>query len=399
MEYRLTEKATLIKKTAMAEYSLLAKSNIKDGQKLINFASGYPAEEVLPVNLFRKYLADAMEEHGKDILQYGSRIGYGRLRMLLKENLKQEKILSEDDDIILTYGATEALSVAVNAFINPGDRVITENPTFSNFLQMIKMQGGIPVGIPMEGDGINLEKLEAEIKKGAKLIYTISNFNNPSGITMIFEKKKRVYELAVKYQIPILEDNPYGHLRYSGEDQSCIKTLDHEGAVLYVGSMSKLIAPGIRVGYMVGNRQLCKKLTNLKGYSSGSSTNITQYALALLLEHEDIKSITEHIRKKYKNKLEIMREEIKNNFHPAIKCVFPEGGMYLWVTLPKEENMKEFCRIAASELHVPVTPGFDFCSENSEDCTSFRLNFVRESKEDIIEGIGKLGKMSLDFLS
>ena len=399
MNYKYTDKMYQLKNTAMAEYTLLARRNMKDGEKLVNFASGYPADSELQDELVGKYLSKAMEMKGKDILQYGSRAGYPKLRQTLKEYLLGiGNYISETDDLIVTYGATEALALVTSAFVEKGDRVIVETPTYYNILKMVKSNGGEVVAVPFENDGADLNRLEQEMKKGAKFYYTISNFSNPTGITTSEKKRKEIYRLALQYQIPVVEDDPYGHLRYEGERIPNIKEYDHEGVVIYVGSISKLISPGMRIGYIVAESGLCDRLVNLKSVVSSSVTNVTQYALDLLFQNEDISKIKHRLITDYSDKLSIVKKGIQEAFSPKVRCQCPEGGMYVWISLPSGENMREFCRIAATDLHVPVTPGFDFCADNLEECTGMRLNFVRESKEDIAMGIQKLGQLSYDFL-
>lgn len=255
------------------------------------------------------------------------------------------------------------------------------------------------MGVSMEEDGVNLDELEFAMKKGAKLFYTVPNFGNPSGITMSLEKRRAVYELAVKYQVLVLEDDPYGDLRYRNERLPHIKEFDTQGAVAYISSMSKLIAPAMRVGFLVADKEFIKRIIPIKAVSTNGVTSIIQYALWKMFEENDMNAQIQKICDVYAKKLFLM-EECMDKYFP--KCVIhsqPDGGMYVWVTLPEGSDVQKFCEESAIRLHIPITPGNGFCVIEPEKCTSMRFNFVKEGMEDIRYGIEAVGTLMKDMLN
>ncbi len=395
MKYKLTDKMYQLKKSAMAENTLLARQNLKLGGKIINFASGYPAEEALNEKMVQKYLNLVMEEHGKEILQYGPHAGYQRLRDTIKAIQKSNgKYVEDKDGIIVTFGATEALGLIVHAIINPGDRIIVEEPTYCNFVGMARLYGAELVGVPFEEDGVNIERLEDEMKRGVKLFYTIPDFHNPTGMTTGQKKRRAICELAKKYGTLVIEDDPYGHLRYEGKRLPSIKEMDNDGYVIYVRSFSKLISPGLRIGYIIAESELCDKLAKLKGLTNNAVCSIAQYVLDEILSNENIELLVDGMISLYQRRLTTMIESIKAYWSPEISYFHPSGGMYLWAGLPTCVSQSDFCKRAARELHVPVTPGDDFYADNRENCQMIRLNFVREKENEIQEGIELLGDLA-----
>lgn len=399
MEYLFREEVRKAKKAAMGEMVNLAWENLKEGERLINFASGHPPLELFPDRLLMKYMQAAIETSGKELLQYGAHAGFTPLRKSLMEFLnRQGDIVGLEDDLIITYGATEAIYLAATALIGPGDRVIVEVPSYVNAIMAFRLSGGNVVGVCQEEDGVNLCELEVAMKQGAKLFYTVPNFGNPSGVTMCEQKREAVYELAVKYGVPILEDSTYGNLRYHGRRLPDIKEYDREGAVIYVGSVSKTIAPALRVGYMAAERDFINKIIPIKAISSNGVTNIIQHALWRMYEETDIYGRIREICDLYAKKLQTMVEGMDRYFPDSVRYTCPEGGMYVWVTMPEGTDIMEFCRESAAKLHVPVTPGSGFCVREPENCRGLRFNFVKESKEDIVYGIEKVGRLMEQYI-
>lgn len=399
MHYQFRKEVHAAKKAAMGEMFNLAKENLKEGDRLINFASGHPSTEVFQDRMIKKYIIHAMENITGDLLQYGAHAGYMPLRRSLSRFVnKKGSVVKLEDDLIITYGSVEAIFLTTSAFVGRGDKVIVEIPSYVNAIKAFQIQGAEVIGVSMEEDGVNLEELESAMKQGAKLFYTIPDFSNPSGITMSLSKRKELYKLAVKYQIPILEDNPYGDLRYRNERLPHIKEFDTEGAVIYVGSMSKLIAPAMRLGFMVANKELIKRVIPVKAVSTNGLSNIIQYALWNMFEENDMYVEIQKICDVYAKKLCVMEECMDCFFPASVKHSSPDGGMYIWVTLPEGSDVRRFCRESAVKLHIPITPGNGFCIVNPDSCTSMRFNFVKESIDDIRYGIEQVGLLLKEYL-
>ncbi len=400
MDYQFRREVRNAKKAAMGEMFNLAKQHLRDGDKLINFASGHPSTEVFQDKMIKKYMNLAMEEADKELFQYGAHAGYMPLRQSFKEfaNAKGTTVKAEDD-LIITYGSVEAIFLTVSALVGRGNKVIVEIPSYVNAIKSFQIQGAEVLGVSMEEDGVNLDELEFAMKKGAKLFYTVPNFGNPSGITMSLEKRRAVYELAVKYQVLVLEDDPYGDLRYRNERLPHIKEFDTQGAVAYISSMSKLIAPAMRVGFLVADKEFIKRIIPIKAVSTNGVTSIIQYALWKMFEENDMNAQIQKICDVYAKKLFLM-EECMDKYFP--KCVIhsqPDGGMYVWVTLPEGSDVQKFCEESAIRLHIPITPGNGFCVIEPEKCTSMRFNFVKEGMEDIRYGIEAVGTLMKDMLN
>ena len=399
MEYRLRKEVDNAKRAVMGEMFRLAKENLKTGDKLINFASGHPSEEVFSSKIIKRGMDSALDEAEKDIFQYGPHAGYMPLRQMLKKFVNERgNIAKPEDDLMITYGAVEAVSLTLSAFVSQGDKVIAEVPSYVNAIKAFQIQGAEVIGVPMEKDGVNLEKLEEAMKQGAKLFYTMPNFSNPSGITTSLQKRKAVYDLAVKYQVIILEDNVYGELRYRGQRIPDIKEFDVEGIVVYVSSVSKWLVPAMRVGFMVANKELIKRILPVKAVSSNGVTAILQYALLKILEENDIYGHIDQICSLYAKKILCMKECMDEYFPEGVRRSDPDGGMYIWATLPEGADALSFCSELAMKLHIAVTPGDEFCMAKAGQCTGMRFNFVKESMEDIRYGIERTGDFMARYL-
>lgn len=398
MKYEIIDRMNQIKVSIIRSIVSMAKEGVKPDQKVIIFAGGSPATEALRDDLVQKYSNEVLDEMGKTVLQYGPHQGYEIPRKeILKFINKQERLTTEEDDITITYGANEIMYMTASLFVNPGDRIIVEDPTFVNCLNQYKMLGADIVGVPVEDDGVDIDKLEDAMQKGAKFFYTIPNFGNPSGITMCLEKRKAVYELACKYRVMIMEDNPYGYLRYKGEHIPSIKSMDREGIVIYAGTFSKIISPGLRVGYLLANKELTKKFVAIKSASSSGNEGINQHTVAKILKNVDMDEHIATLRRIYKKKGELMYRKMKECFHPSVKIVEPEGGLFIWVTMPKGVKAMEFCEEAARTLHIAIVPGNEFCTIDPDNCSSMRFSYSQAAEEDIIEGIELVGKQTYKY--
>lgn len=399
MKYQFRDEVLHAKRAAMGEMFRLAKEGLGPDDKLINFASGHPSTDVFQDEMIKKYMNLAMEEAEKDLFQYGAHMGYAPLRESFKEFINQKgDIVKPEDELMITYGAVEGIFLTASALISRGEKVIVEVPSFVNAIKSFQLVGGNVVGVHMDDDGVNLTELEKAMKRGAKLFYTVPNFGNPSGVTMSYEKRKAVYELAVKYQVVVIEDNSYGDLRYRNQRIPNIKEFDKEGAVVYVGSMSKLIAPAMRVGFMAANQEFIRRVIPMKAVTTNGVTSIIQYALWKMFQENDMYAQIRKIQDAYAKKLFRAEECMERYFPETITYSKPDGGMYIWITLPKDTDVQKFCRESAVNLHIPITPGNEFCVVEPEKCTSMRFNFVKESMEDISYGIKQVGILMQKYL-
>lgn len=274
MEYSFSKKVSSLQPSAIRE---ILKFTSMPG--VISFAAGNPAPEAFPEKEVAQISANILATRPIDALQYSITEGYIPLRETVAQYMKTKHNVGKDfDKIIITAGAQQVMDLTTKALCNEGDTVICESPSFIGSLNAFRSYGVHLCGVPVESDGMNIEKLEQALKteKNVRFIYTIPNFQNPSGVTMSLEKRKSVYELAKKYGVMILEDNPYGEIRFAGENVPCIKSLDTEGIVIYAGSFSKVLSPGMRVGYAIAPEAVIAKLTVCKQVSDVHTTIFTQ---------------------------------------------------------------------------------------------------------------------------
>lgn len=390
MDYSFSKNINDLKPSAIRE---ILKLSSQPG--IIPFSAGNPASEAFPTTEISKISKRLFEEDPSGTLQYSVTEGYLPLREHLKNSFTEEGLFSEDDDIIITSGAQQVMNLTAKTLADRGDAVICEDPSFIGSLNAFRSFGLKLIGIPLEKDGINIEALENSLKtnKNVRFIYTIPNFQNPSGVTMSLKKRKAILDLAVKYNVLILEDNPYGDLRFAGENINSIKSLDTTGNVIYAGSFSKVLAPGIRVGYTIANSKIISKMTVCK-QTDDVHTNLWAQKVAFeFLTKYDFNVHLEKIREIYRRKAELCMSLIDKYLLPkGVEYYSVEGGLFIWCSLPNGVNMNDFV-IEALNNKVAVVPGDAFSVDESKTSNRFRINFSTPSDEEIKKGIEILGKM------
>lgn len=395
MNYNFSEKVSNLQASAIREIL-----KFTSDPEVISFAAGNPAPEAFPVEDVKRISKDILEKNPILALQYSVTEGYTPLRDVLKERMKEQGNFNPDsDELIITSGAQQSNELAAKVLCNEGDTIICEAPSFIGSLNAFKSYNVNLVGVELDDDGISIEKLEETIKsnKNTRLIYLIPNFQNPTGLTMSLEKRKRVYELAEKYDVFVLEDNPYGDIRFAGEDIQSIKSMDKSGRVIYSGTFSKVLAPGIRVGYCSAPKEIISKIIVCKQVSDVHTNIWAQILAERFLSTCDMENHLKDIRKIYKHKCELMLSEIKKNFSSKVKFTKPEGGLFIWCTLPDDCDMMGFCKRAVSEFKVAVVPGTAFTINDTDKTTSFRLNFSTPTDEQIVKGCELIGKLSKEM--
>ena len=372
---------------------------LKNSGDTIPLSAGNPAPDAFPVDDMREIAAGILAENPVLALQYGVSEGYKPLIDLLTVIAKERYGAgSENDAVIVVSGAQQTMSLMSQVFLNYGDAVITEEPAFIGALNCFRGFGANLVGVPIEKDGMDIDILEEKLRTtpNAKFIYTIPNFQNPAGITTSFEKRKKIYELAKKYSVVILEDNPYGDLRVSGEPVPPIKSLDTDGIVVYNGSFSKIIAPGMRVGFTVAPKEIIAKMTVAKQTQDVHTAMLTQLMVYNWLKAGRLEGHVEKIRKIYARKLNLMCDNMDELLLPYLDYHRPEGGLFVWAKLKEGIDMLEFVK-RASANGVSAVPGNAFLVDMSEKCDYIRLNFSTPSDEGIVEGIRLLAKTAAEM--
>lgn len=396
MEYSFSDRVQALKPSAIREIFKYAAD-----PEVVSLSAGNPSPEAFPIEEIKEISSRLLEENPIGVLQYSVTEGYPQLRETLKEYMKSHHNVGRDfDDILITTGAQQIMDLATKSLVNEGDVVITEAPSFIGSLNTFRSYNAKLVGVKIDDDGMNMEELEKALQthKNARFIYTIPNFQNPSGITMSLEKRKKMYELAKKYNVLILEDNPYGDLRYSGEYIPCIKSFDDEGIVLYAGSMSKVISPGIRVAYVIAPKPIFQKMVVCK-QGNDVHTNIwSQMVCNELMTKYDFDAHLEKLKNLYRKKAQFMMDLMDKYLVPmGITYAKITGGLFTMCTLPDYVDMQEFCKDAIKNK-VCVVPGNAFLTDESEECHTFRVNFSTPTDEQLEKGIKLLAKTAEKYI-
>ncbi len=393
MEYKISGGLASLKPSIIRE---ILKNT---GGSVIPFAAGNPAPDAFPVDDVREILGELMENNPVLALQYGVTEGYAPLIAELEKMCRDRyNVLSDSDSVIVTSGAQQVMSLLSHTLLNPGDTVICEEPAFIGALNCFRAFGAKLVGVPLEADGMNIEALENAFKSepNAKFLYTIPNFQNPAGSTTSFEKRKAIYALAKKYGIVILEDNPYGETRVAGEDIPAIKTMDDCGLVVYSGSFSKIVAPGIRVGFVCANKELIAKMTVVKQTQDVHTPLTSQYIVYKWLHDYDYEAHIAKIRDIYRRKLNLMCDLIDEELGDYVEYVRPQGGLFVWCKLDDRFDMLTFVK-KASEAGVSIVPGSAFLCDESKSTQYVRLNFSTPTDEGIVKGVKILGEVARNY--
>lgn len=384
MDYRISDKFVNMKPSAIRE--IFKSLGSKDA---ISFAAGNPSPESFPIEQMQKIADDIFASEPITALQYGITEGYPKLRRLVSERLKTVYgIGSADDDTIIVTGGQQGIELTCKVMCNEGDTVICENPSFIGALNAFRSLGAKLVGVDMCDDGMVISSLEKALRENpnAKIIYTIPNFHNPLGITSTLENRKAVYELAKKYNVIIIEDNPYGDLRFEGEDVPTYKSFDTDGIIVYCGSFSKIISSGMRIGFVNANKDVISKIVVAKQVEDVHTNQLFQMIVAEYMESCDLDKHIESIRQLYAHKSALMLKALKENMPDCVKYTHPQGGIFLWCTLPDSIDLGEFVN-RCKEKNVFVVPGTAFLPDESATSHSFRLNYSMPSDEDIEKGI------------
>jgi len=363
--------------------------------EVISFAAGNPAPEAFPSEAIADITADIFKNEPIAALQYSISEGYAPLRGELKKTLGAKGVFNaEDDDIIITSGAQQVMEVMAKLMCNEGETIICESPTFIGSLNAFRSYNAKLVGVPMDDEGINADKLELALMDNPRtaFIYVIPNFQNPTGRTMSLARRQRVLQLAEKYNVLIVEDNPYGDLRFAGVDVPSIKELDKNRRVVYAGSFSKTLSPGLRVGFMCGAQNIVQKAVVCIQVSTVHTSALSQMIAYKFIAETDYSVHLERLQLIYKAKCKLMLDALKFSMPVSIEFTEPEGGLFIWGTLPRGD-MPAFCKKAA-ENKVAIVPGNAFLVNEKDECLSFRLNFSTPSDEQIEKGVELLAKVA-----
>jgi 2-aminoadipate transaminase len=368
---------------------------------VISFAGGLPAPELFPVKEFAAAMERVLDQHGPKALQYSTTEGYRPLREYIVRKIAAYGIKADVDNVLITSGAQQALDLIGKLLLNPGDRILTERPTYLGALQSWRAYQAEFVTVDIDDNGLQVDQLAAALATGPKFMYILPNFQNPAGVTLSLERRLDLIDMANAYGVPIIEDDPYGELRYDGEHIPPLVVLDaerfqrgkpfEEGNVIYLGTFSKTLAPGLRLGWIVAPRRVVERSTLVKQGMDLHTSTLAQMLAYEVIQNGFLKQHVSEIRRVYKERRDLMLAAMDSHFPDGVYWTKPSGGLFLWVTLPSYITATSLLE-KALERKVAFVPGDTFYP-NIDQANTFRLNFSNARPEQIQVGIERLGEL------
>ncbi|MCX7883853.1 MAG: PLP-dependent aminotransferase family protein [Caloramator sp.] len=389
MDFRLAKRMNNLKASEIRELLKLAEM-----PEIISFAGGMPAPELFPIKEMELVTKKVLEDQGRLALQYGPTEGYRPLRKIIAEQrMKKSGVNVDESSILITSGSQQGLDFSGRVFLDKDDVVICESPSYLGAINAFKAYEPKFVEIPMDDNGMIMEELEKALSQNpnAKFIYTIPDFQNPTGKTLSVDRRKRMVELAEKYNVPIIEDNPYGELIYEGEVLPSIKSFDKKGIVIYLGTFSKTFCPGLRIGWVCADKEILSKYIIVKQGADLQTNSMSQREAAIFMENYDLNQHIDKIKQVYKKRRDLMLETMEQEFPKNCTFTHPKGGLFTWVTIPEGLDAAKILEMCLKE-NVAFVPGGSFFP-NGGHKNHFRLNFSNMSEDKIVEGIKRLAKV------
>ena len=368
--------------------------------EIISFAGGLPAPELFPVDDIKAATDAVLEENGRVALQYGQTEGWLPLRQHIADRLAAKNaIVTDPENIILTAGSQQGLDYIGKLFLNPGDVVVMESPSYLGAINAFNAYEPNFVEVPTDDGGMIMEELDRILTEteNVKLIYVIPDFQNPSGRTWSLERRKKFMEIIKKHGVPAIEDNPYGDLRFKGEYQPALKSMDDEGLIIYMGTFSKILAPGYRVAWICANDAIIGKVNLIAQAAALQTSTISALVISKYLDMFDVDEHVEKIREVYKHRCELMINTMRECFPPEARFTDPDGGLFTWVELPETINTRELAS-KALEKKVAFVPGSGFFPNGGNNCC-MRLNYSCMPDDRIVEGIHRLADVIKEALA
>lgn len=391
----------------MASSAVRELLKLTESPDIISFAGGLPAPDVFPVDEFAAACERVLREQGALALQYGTTEGYRPLREMIARHTQRYGINITSDNVMITSGSQQALDLIGRIFINRGDRVLVEEPTYLGALQAWNAYGAEYVTVGMDEDGMKPDALESALRSGPKFIYVLPNFQNPTGVTLSLERRIKLIELADRYGVPIIEDDPYGQLRYEGEHIKSVVTLDNEfrqngeagyrGNVIYMSTFSKTLAPGIRLAWVVAPPEVIRKLVQAKQGADLHTATFNQMVAYEVAHGGFLDRHIWHIRRVYGERRNLMLDAMDEFFPAEVSWTRPKGGLFLWGMLPENMSSAEVLKRAIAQ-NVAFVPGAPFHASGGGTNT-MRINFSFAAPDKMLIGIERLGKVLREMVA
>lgn len=389
MQFKFAKRAATLKASEIRELLKLTEK-----PEIISFAGGLPAPELFPIDKITEIVQDILQNDAKAALQYSATEGFVLLREIIaNQRMILANVKTTPDNVLITAGSQQGIDFSARLFLEDGDYVICEDPSYLGAINVFNTYHAKYLPIPMDEEGMIMEELEETLKAypQAKLIYTIPDFQNPTGRTMSVARRKRLAELAAQYQIAVIEDNPYGELNFEGKRLPAIQSFDNEGWVIYLGSFSKTFCPGYRIGWICAESVVLNKFVMLKQVADLQCSSIAQREVAYFMQRYNLDEHVNSIIAVYKKRRDLMLAGIAKHFPAGIKYTIPAGGLFTWVELKPGIDAAELL-IEALKENVAFVPGAPFFA-NGGNHNFLRLNYSNMPEARIVEGIERLGKV------
>ena len=393
MEYKYARRMANLKASEIRETL-----KITERPEVISFGGGLPAPELFPVDEIINVSRIVLEEEGTKALQYSATEGYKPLRQWIAHRMNKRLGTDFDcDNIFITHGSQQALDISGKVFLDEGDVVICESPTYLAAISAFKAYECKFIEVPTDNDGMIPEALEKILRETerAKIIYVVSDFQNPTGRTWSRERRMKLAELSSKYNVPVIEDNPYGELRFEGENLPSVKSFDTKGNVICFGTFSKIFCPGYRIGWVAAEKELIQKYVIVKQGTDLQCNTLAQHEISKYLELYDIDEHIEKIREVYRARRDLTVKTMAEEFPEGVTFTRPQGGLFAWVELPEKVNARDVL-VKSLERNVAFIPGGAFFPNGGRENT-LRINFSNMPEDRIVEGLRRLGEVLREF--
>jgi 2-aminoadipate transaminase len=385
----------------LEDKSLLNAFQLVEDKEMISFSAGFPSSETYPVDAIRESMDRVLKNNGKEALSYCSTSGYLPLRHIMKDRMAKKFGLHYDvEEIIITSGSQQGLDMSGMLFINQGDVVIFELPSYLGAVNALRAYEAELVSVPTDRDGMVISSLKEALDKygdRVRMIYVNPDFQNPTGRSWSEQRRKDFMDVMKDYDIPILEDAAYSEIAFEGAPPKPLAAFDQRGQVIYIGTFSKIFCPGLRVAWLCARREIMEKYLVLKNAADLSSSTLAQLQMADYMTHNDIDEHIRMISDLYRCRRDAMVKAIADHFPPAAHYVLPKGGLFIWIELPDDKDATELLRRAGKEKVAFITGAAFYPSARKNN--EFRLNFSNMSIEDTHRGIAILGKLLETYLA
>lgn len=394
MKFEFAERMSVLKASEIREIL-----KVTQRPEIISFAGGLPAPETFPIEQIKEANIAVLEESGRKALQYSTTEGFDPLRKWIANRMNSTLGTSfEYDNILITHGSQQGLDLMGKIFLNKDDVVLCESPTYLAAISAFKAYECKFIEVPTDKDGMIPEELERIIKTtpNVKLIYTIPTFQNPTGVTWTLERRKAVVNVADKYNKVIIEDNPYGELRFKGENLPSLKSFDETGNVVCFGTFSKIFCPGYRIAWVAAHKDIIEKLVIIKQSTDLQCNTSAQMEIAKYLELNDIDKHIEGIRELYKRRCELALKTMEEEFPEGVEFNKPNGGLFTWIKLPENIDARDLLT-KCIEKNVAFVPGGSFFPNGGHE-NYFRINYSNMPEERIVEGLRIIGKVIKEYM-